>query len=140
MELKHHKCGGIVVVDVAGGFTLRTHSIMVTPTEVRLGVLELTAKPRGGETSYVCTKCEEQFDPNKDGLDNVTAMCLCCSKQKPVTELFMSFHFPAICSTCKDEITEGKGKKKSPMYDYIDLSKSSIQFVPVINVLKKPLR
>jgi hypothetical protein len=137
-ELKHKTCNGIISIDIAGGFTLRTHSIILTPSEVRLGVLELNVNSQEKEPQLVCVKCEQKFDLEGD-LDNVVAMCLVCSKYKSVNELYTSFSFPCICEGCKKEISgESKGKKNK-LADIFDVSTSSIKFIPIVEVLRKPI-
>lgn len=136
-ELKHKGCGGVISIDIARGFTLRTHSIMITPTEVRLGVLQLDTSPLGDNPSFICGTCSKTFEI-EEGLEQITAMCLVCTKQKPVDELYTSYAFPCICEKCKKEIS-GEGKTKSKMAEYFDISLSSIKFTPIVEILKKPI-
>lgn len=137
-ELKHRRCGGIVSVDLAGLFTLRTHSIIISPTEVRLGVLELNVSERAGKTMLVCGRCDEKFD-TEGGLDEVVSLCLVCTRNKPVSELYTAYQFPCVCEDCKNDLT-GKGKNKdNKLAQVLNLSMSSVRFTPLVEVLRKPI-
>jgi len=135
-EFKHKSCGGVISVDVASGFTLRTHSILLTPSEIRLGVLQLDINSEGGNPAFFCETCHEKFDM-ESGLEKITSMCLVCSKQKPIEELFTSFPFPCICEGCKKELSGESKAKKSKLIECFNLSTAGIVFTPLSDVLKK---
>lgn len=138
-ELKHRKCKGVVSIDIAEGFSLRTHSLAISPSEVRLGVLELTVKTGKHSPKYVCSSCNHRFSFDDD-LEGMVAMCLMCSKDKPVSEIYTSFPFPCICEDCKSTITGKPARgQTSELGKYFNLSLSSIEFTPFVNLLKKPL-
>lgn len=141
-ELKHKKCGGVISVDIANMYALRTHSIIITPQEVKLGVLELAPlRTTGQMASLICNSCEERFAIDEEGLEEIVAMCLVCSHKKPASELYVSFSFPLVCSSCKD-VLSGTGKpsaKKEELTKYFSLKGSTIEFKPLVDILKKPI-
>jgi hypothetical protein len=142
-QLKHKGCNGVMAVDIADQFVLRTHSIRVTPVDVQLGVLELNIKPgRRNKPKLVCNKCERKYDMDGD-LDGVVTMCLVCTKSKPVQDVFVAYQFPCICSSCIKDLTEENDGKKSKdregLAQYLNVSMSDIKFVSYIEVLKKPI-
>jgi hypothetical protein len=138
-ELKHVKCGGIISIDMADMFTLRTHSIMVTPTELKLGVVELSpSRSRSNHPKFLCTECDKKFAMKEEEMENIAAMCLVCVRQKPVTELYVSMRFPCICKECKDAVS-GEGGKDAEIAKYFDMSLSDTVFTPFVDILKKPV-
>ena len=138
-ELRHAKCGGKISIDMIEMFSLRTHSIMVTPTELKLGVVELAAtRSRSSHPKFMCNECEKKFAMKEDEMDNITAMCLVCVKQKSISQLYVSFRFPCICDECKDAVTSGEGKNLEVIKCF-DMSQTDTQFIPFVDILKKPI-
>lgn len=135
-ELKHKGCGGVISIDVAGMFYFRTHSIIITPSELRLGVLQLEDKRARENAKLVCVKCEAEFDMEA-GLKEVTGMCLVCTKPKSVEDLWVSFAFPCICTGCKKAVS-GEGQK-GKLSEVFDISLSSMKFTSFVEILKKPI-
>lgn len=137
MELKHKNCGGVISIDIANMFSLKTHSIILTPEQVKLGVLDLVVRgSRQGSPSFLCAKCDEKF--KIEHLEDVVAMCLVCTKSKPVDDLYTSYAIPCICGECKKEVT-GKGEGKSPLAECFDVSLSDMKFTSLVDILKKPI-
>lgn len=143
-ELRHKKCGGIITINIERAFTLKTHSMAISPVGISVGVLELAI---GNDKSpikpeFSCNICQRKFEILK-GNSEIESKCLVCVKIKPLEDLWVSYHFPCICSSCKDALM---GDDKNPSNEsvrkilpYFSLKSSGIEFVKLSDILSKKI-
>src|ERR1041385_4573987 len=137
--MKHRKCGGNLVLDLAGMFTFKTPSLSITSEGIVVGVTELQYNPKG-EPFFVCGKCQTQLSL-KDSTD-ILVECVFCEHTHPATKIFCSsgqgLQLPDICEDCLKML---RGEKEpteeiKKVTQFLKLPKDGLVFKSYSDVFK----
>lgn len=138
--LKHRgRCGGGVVLDISRGFIISSPSMAISPDGITAGVLEINVRKSPGEgVEFLCSKCAHIVDPS-----DICCQCLVCKEYRPVSEMHVSLQILFACESCRSSM-EGTNKNISDemakTISYLKAPRDVLQFVPMLEVLAKPLR
>lgn len=107
----HRGCGGSLVVDCSGMFSLRSPSISVSSMGISIGAVEISEKMGNlSKLMLTCIKCEAVLEiPEKE--EEISVECVICHKKKPVKDILVSREYSSFCTTCNSVLN---GEKSAP--------------------------
>lgn len=135
------KCGGLIVMDASNRFYFSTPSFYLSPDGITLGTMEISENRESTEPRIKCQKCGES--PNLLDEKSVTAQCMFCRRYKYVGDLWTAYPFSCICTSCKGILsgeTETKNEELLEVMSYYLVPKNSVIFVPLLDLLRKPIK
>lgn len=133
------RCKGGIILDITRGFVISSPSISVSTRGLSIGVTEIsTRKNYAGDVDYFCSKCCHVVD-----VSDISCKCLVCTKDKAVAEMYISSRILFACESCKSAI-EGNDNNLSEemkkIISYLRAGRETLDFVPMTQVLSKPIK
>ncbi len=129
-------CGGVLNLDLSGGFSMKTPSLSISPDGIMAGVLELQMNNRIVPAFY-CEHCQETV---KD-VDEINVQCSLCSTYNPVSESHTSRQINIMCEGCRAMLSGEKepNDKIRSIAMYLSIKKGGIETKPLASVFKKKI-
>jgi hypothetical protein len=131
----HKSCGGTLLPDCGNMFTIKSPSLSISLTGVKIGVLEIQSKNNSGVLLLNCSKCDASIKSTE--LDEIVCECVICHKKGDIKEMNVSKEYPLFCDSCK-AILAGEAESPEDMrrvFSYLSApTKSAIK--PLTTVLK----
>jgi hypothetical protein len=135
---KHRGCGGTLMIDLTGGFSISTPSVAVTPEGVGIGPIEIAeGNSRTPAIAFNCRECGNKITDYND----VEIVCDICQRYRPVVTSFVIRGVGCTCEVCKD-VVDGKkqptNERQKLHLKYLKPN-SRLESIKITDVFAKPI-